>query len=366
VKAYPWIAGMVGLMLTGCANFHHHQAPPPTTIPASTEPVTLPATEPVAAEPASPEILQQKTQSYTESMQQLMASEHDAHPAQPEPATVPAAPAIDSPPPAAPLAAPALQPVAAAPAPAVDVSINPPSHAATTQNSGTVSDGLPSLTQRIDQQAHDQPRDAAAQLDSQLMMFVRNQPVPDENLLSNLPAEDRDVLSAILDGLSNYRDVIRTDPTATTTRKLQPLLDMADRIHASADLSVPALALCSAVRGFGDYDAMNTDNLPSAQSLRTVVYCQVANFASQLNGQEWEIRLNMRLTLYSEATGKSVWKMAEKPIVDRCHQRRHDCYCFEFIELPPDLPAGKYVLTATLEDQISNKLTQATVAMTFK
>jgi hypothetical protein len=371
VKGYPWTAGVVGLSLAGCAHFHlhhHHQtsSPTPDAATQTAQPTTLPTTEPISAEPASPEILQQKTQSYTQSLQQLLSATQETHSATSEPSPVPTAPPVATPAPQPAAPPPPLEAVAAPPAPAVDVSINPPAPAPTKQSATPSTGGISSLTQRIDQQAHDQPHDAAVQLDQQLLTFVRNEPVPDENALAGLPAEDRDVLSAILDGLSNYRDILRSDPTATNTRKLQPLLDMADRLHSAADLNVPAIALCLEVRGFGDYDAINVDSVPAAQSLRALVYCQVANFSSQLSGQMWEVHLNERLTLYSEATGKSVWKLADKKIADRCRQRRHDCYCVELIELPPDLPPGKYILTATLEDQISNKLTQANVAITVK
>jgi hypothetical protein len=345
--------------VSGCKQMHHgrhkHQVEP-STQSITTQPSATASTQPVLAEqPASPEIVQQKTQAYMESLQHILAATQPAP--QPQPSAPTPAPA---PPPPAPTI---LQPEPSPPPPAVDVSVGASSP--TTQSAG-MNGATSSLTQHIDQQAHDQPRDITAQLDQQLLSFLRDQPVPDEAALSQLSANDRDVLSALMDGLSNYRDIVRSDPTATTTKKIQPLLDMSDRLHAAADLNIPTVALCSSVRGFGDFDAMPTDSLPAGQPIRAVVYCQVSNFASQLTSQMWTTKLTERLNLYSESNGKSVWNQSAKPITDQCKQRRHDFYCVEMIELPSNLAPGQYVLTATLEDQIANKLTQATLPISIK
>lgn len=351
----------------------------PVIVPAAPE--ARPATEPAATQPgasatqptdqaASPDLLERKAQSYAEAVQHLLNPAPVTQPATkpaappPKPAPMPIASAPTSAPVAQPTVAPQLQPTPQPPPPAVQVAISPPSPPPAPVTQPT---GKPTLAQRIDRLAHDEPTDAAAQLDQQLLEFVRGNAVPEAGSLAQLPNEDREVLSTVLDGLSNYRDVLRHDPTATNSRKLLPLLEMSSRLKSQADLAAPVFRLCSAVRGFGNYDAIDVNNLHAGVSIRAIVYCQVTNFVSQLDAQqEWETRLTERLALYSEADGQMVWNHPAQPIVDHCRDRRHDLYCYTLIDLPATLSAGQYLLKATLEDQISNKVAEATLPITIK
>src|SRR5204862_292258 len=61
------------------------------------------------------------------------------------------------------------------------------------------------LQRRLETRARDYPRDAAGQLDLQMLQFVQERPVPDLAALSSLASEDRDMIAAVMDGLSNYR-----------------------------------------------------------------------------------------------------------------------------------------------------------------
>ena len=91
-------------------------------------------------------------------------------------------------------------------------------------------------------QVHDYPRDLGSQLDYELLRFVRDEPTPDLAAVSPLPVEDREILAAMLDGLNNFRDVARSDSKPMLSKKIQPLLDMADRLRSQAELTIPTMA----------------------------------------------------------------------------------------------------------------------------
>ena len=52
------------------------------------------------------------------------------------------------------------------------------------------------LQRRLETHTRDYPRDAAGQLDLQMLQFVQERPVPDFAALSSLASEDRDMIAA--------------------------------------------------------------------------------------------------------------------------------------------------------------------------
>src|SRR5258708_1445350 len=82
----------------------------------------------------------------------------------------------------------------------------------------------------------------AAQTDDQMLRFLNDEPVPNLAAISGLAAEDRELLSALMDSLTNFRTQLRGDNNMLFSRKIHPLIELADRLHAQAELSVPTVA----------------------------------------------------------------------------------------------------------------------------
>ena len=72
---------------------------------------------------------------------------------------------------------------------------------------------LDPFTAKLEKRIHDDPQDVSAQLDWQLYEFVHDEPVPQLPALAPLNAEDRELLSAVLDALSNFNNAVRPTPT---------------------------------------------------------------------------------------------------------------------------------------------------------
>ena len=210
------------------------------------------------------------------------------------------------------------------------------------------------LARKLAQHVKDYPQDAAGQLDFQLLHFARGESVPDMQTLAGLAPEDREVLAAMLDGLSNFRNVVRADNNVMLSRKVRPILDAAERLRTQAELSIPTIALCTKVYNFGIYDAIEPARFVAGADNGMVVYCEVENFSSQLDGQKlWQANLRQEIVLYSDQ-GMQVWSPDAKtppPTIDRSRTRRHDFFMARVIKLPPSLPIGRYILKVSIVDQ---------------
>ena len=217
------------------------------------------------------------------------------------------------------------------------------------------------LERRLAQQIKDDPRDTSAQLDYQLLEFVKGRATPDMNAVAGLPAEDREIVTAMMDALGNFRSAVRSDSNMLLARKIRPIVEMADRLRGEADLTIPVIALCAKVDGFGNYKLIDS-KFPAGRENPVIVYCEVENFASELNeSQLWETKLTQEAVLYTD-TGIRVWAAspAATPIVDQCRNRRHDFFVINILHLPATLAPGRYLLKVTLTDQLANRVAEAT------
>ena len=115
------------------------------------------------------------------------------------------------------------------------------------------------LLHRFEQRAKDFPNDVAGQFDLQLFQFLREEKVPQLPEMSALPTEDREILAALLDSLTNFRNGLRRDNNMLMSNKIQPLIELATRLRSKAELTIPTIALCKAVRGFGVYDPVQPE-----------------------------------------------------------------------------------------------------------
>lgn len=216
------------------------------------------------------------------------------------------------------------------------------------------------LEQDLAQRLKDKPKDLSAHLDYQLLQLVRGKPVPQLDVVSSLDAEDRQVLSAVLDAMTNFRGNVRGNPNMLMAKKVQPLMEMQDRL-GGANLRVSNLALCRKVDGFGIYDKLTTDRLDPGRSQPVIVYCEVENFTSQYSSDRklWETSLSEEITVY-DATGQRVWIDRRQSTTDACRTRRRDFSLAKMIRLPALAP-GRYTITVSIQDEQAQKIAEASL-----
>jgi hypothetical protein len=215
---------------------------------------------------------------------------------------------------------------------------------------------------KLAQHLREYPKDLEGQLNYEMLLFAEGQPVPQMSALAGLSSEDRELLSTVMDGLSNFRGVVAADDNLLLAGKIKPLLEMDDRLRSQAELTLPTVALCTQVESFGVYKPFDTSRFIAGQDNKVIVYVEVQNFASQLTpDNQWQTRLGEQMVLYTE-TGLPVWpaKSEMDPVVDVCRERRHDFFLRKLIALPKNLTIGRYLLKVTVTDQQANHVAETT------
>lgn len=219
---------------------------------------------------------------------------------------------------------------------------------------------------KIVQSAHDFPRELVPQMENQLLQYLKGKDVPQLDAIGMLSDEDREMLSAILDGLTNLRSSMRADANLPMARRIRPWLDAANRLRLQAGLSIPKIALCSKVGGFGVYDPIASNSFPVGRDHPLVVYCEVENFSSRLNGDGmWESKLTQEVTIYDSA-GKVVAGEKRQEVVDHSRGARRDFFVGRRVVLPAKLTPGSYSLRVSIQDPLARRVAEATTPIVIK
>jgi len=196
----------------------------------------------------------------------------------------------------------------------------------------------------------DHPTDAAAHLNLQMFFFLREEAVPQIEMLTPLPKEQREIIVTLMNGLVNFRHMTQTDPNALPSRIVGPLLKMSDLLREQTEMSIPTMQLCQSIVGLGTYEPRSL-TFQAGQIHKTYIYCEVENFSSRLNDKGlWETRLTMETVLY-DSNGDAVHKGKDVVEPDLCRQRRRDFYVVKELHLPATLAPSRYILKVTIVDE---------------
>ena len=243
--------------------------------------------------------------------------------------------------------------IAAAPAAASIANSAPAPKAGKSVDSGE-------LGARIARNLRESPGDLAANLDNQIMRFLADEPAPDLNSIAGLASEDQAVIVALIDGLTNFRNGLKSEQNPLLSQKIRPLLDLSTRLRTQAELTIPTIALCDAVKGFGKYEPIEARFIGGRPN-ETIVYCEVGNVSSQQNDKGiWESKLMQEAVLYKE-NGQRVWSNPQHPVDDRTRNRRNDFYVAQKLLLPANLSTDRYILKVTVTDVQVQRVAEATM-----
>jgi hypothetical protein len=210
--------------------------------------------------------------------------------------------------------------------------------------------------------AAEYPQDLSAQTDFQLLKLLQEESVPDLQSMAGLAPEDRELLSALMDSLTNFRNQLRQNNNMLISKKIAPLVELGDRLKSQAELTIPTFTFVSQAPGFGRYQALEPARFMAGKPHVVGIYYEVENFSSRLNENNlYETRLNENLVLYTESSGLPVWQDRKSTLTDTSHRRRHDFFNAKNITLPASLTIGRYLLKVTIEDQQAQHIAEATV-----
>ena len=380
---------VIGLIAAGCQSPSAEPVPPPA--PRAVTPAPTPATQ-AAIDPRVAAVMRQAQQHMAAVSEATFETPAGAKSAGEKPADVELPPppeksppaAAPSPPPTNPPPGAGLKPVqsieqliasgvrfeppgataAAAAATAVPAEVAPaaeevvaapqvvaPPPAAVVSPPVAAAPAVPpaDLPRKLDGKAKAAPRDFVAQLDSQVARVLGEQPPAPEDLFA-LEPEDRDVVLGLVDGLSNFRTLARRDPNALPTKKIRPLLDMADRLRAKADLAIVNPSLVTRARGYGNFDPILPLRLPAGIAHKPAIYYEIENFSSRIDDKGlYRTNLRQDVVIY-DVNGAAVWQWPNEPVIDLCRRQRHDLYFAKVVRTPINLVAGSYIIKITLTD----------------
>jgi hypothetical protein len=250
------------------------------------------------------------------------------------------------------------------------IAVTPPGDArepvaAAAQLTRDASPGAGDLETSLAKSLQENPKDVWAQLDFQLLQFLKDKPTPQLDAMTKLAGEDRELIASVMDALTNFRNALRADNNMLMSRKVRPILDLADRVRAQADLVIPTLALCTKVDGFGIYEPIEPARFTAMKPHEIIVYCEVENFASHQNSKKfWETKLSQEVVLYTE-TGLPVWQDKTESIPDLARNRRHDFFVVKKTKFPPNITLGRYLMKVTIVDQQASRVAEATIPVQF-
>jgi len=131
--------------------------------------------------------------------------------------------------------------------------------------------------------AKEYPQELSVQADDQLLKLLKEESVPDLQSMAGLAPEDRELLSALMDSLTNFRNQLRQNNNMLFSKKIGPLVDLSDRLKSQAELSVPTLTFVTGALAYGVYTPMSPARFIAGKVHTAGVYYEVENFTSQLN-----------------------------------------------------------------------------------
>jgi len=146
-------------------------------------------------------------------------------------------------------------------------------------------------------------------------------------------AEGTDVEEAIATGVRELREAVIKEPR----------------------LTLPALALCHRVDGYGKYERFSVNRFLAHSVQQVIVYVEVDDFTSEVNDAgEWVTQLSQQITIYSDRDGIPVWRSGDmQTAIDKARNQRHDFFLLQIITIPGALSVGKYHLKVRVRDEKS-------------
>lgn len=200
------------------------------------------------------------------------------------------------------------------------------------------------------------------QLDLRVLRLVAGDYAGAREPLALVTPEQQELAGRFVEALIVLREAQTGDPAAAAAAAARALAEAQEAVGRLGDLSVPALRICSAVRSFGQYDEMPAPRFVAGRVAEFVLYCEVAGFASELRDDGYyHTVFDLTTTILSRA-GDTVLELHDPGLVDRCRNRRRDCFIPRLVRLPATLSPGQYVAKVTVADKLAGKVAESRVA----
>ncbi|MBU0638508.1 MAG: hypothetical protein KKB50_06550 [Planctomycetes bacterium] len=201
------------------------------------------------------------------------------------------------------------------------------------------------------------------QLDARILHLVAGDYERAREPLALVSHEQQEMATRLIEALIAIRETHLGDLGRGAPAVLREVEQLMGQLRHFSDLSIPTIAICREVRGFGQYEPIDPPRFLAGMPGEFVVYCEVRDFAAeQANDGLYYTRFDMRTTLLT-AAGDTVLEIKDTDIIDRCRNRRQDCFIPRLVRLPASLSPGEYVVKITLVDKVGEKVAESRAAL---
>ncbi len=297
-----------------------------------------------------------------------LAADQASPPSQEVTASPPAPPSLSSPPPPTAAAGASSSAVAVPARPPEQANsrlpAEPPPSALTVSdtpavNAPAAAAGAPTtladVLERLGPPADDSFRE---QLDRRMMWVIAGEYDRAREPLAVVTAEQQELATRFIEAWVAIREGQADDPAGAVQAATRELNQLQTALQKLSDLRLPAVKVCSAVYGFGQYDALEPARFNAGVPNEFVLYCEVSDFVSEQSEDGWfTSTFDLTTTLLNRA-GEAVLELKDTNIVDRCRNRRRDCFIPRLVRLPAALAPGAYVAKTTVVDKLGQKVAQ--------
>ncbi len=238
--------------------------------------------------------------------------------------------------------------------------VNPPEPVV---NAPTVAPGAPTsladVLERLSPAADDSFRE---QVDRRMMWVVAGDYERARQTLKLVTAEQQELAARFVEAWIVIREGHLGDPAGAAQAAARELGQLQAALGRLSDLRVPVVKICSAVYGYGQYEALNPPRFNAGVPSEFVLYCEVGDFVSEEHDDGYfTTRFDLTTTILNHA-GDAVLELKDTNIVDRCRNRRRDCFIPRLVRLPATLSPGHYVAKVTVVDKLGQKVAQERAA----
>ncbi len=182
--------------------------------------------------------------------------------------------------------------------------------------------------------------------------------------IPGISASQQDFWSKEFYGLSTYLDSQRiSDPGRRAVEAASHLQEAAHRLCESGPLNLKNLAFCNEVKSFGVYKKFEKYEFKPDQNV--ILYAEVQNFKIESSEKGYRTALRSSYQIL-DSHGNRVAEH-EYPVAEEvCQNPRSDFFFPLILTLPHRINDGDYTLQLTLEDTLSQKLSQSSIALTIR
>jgi hypothetical protein len=180
--------------------------------------------------------------------------------------------------------------------------------------------------------------------------------------LEFVTTDQRAIASGFVEALIALREAQDGDLGASAAAASSQLAVLQNALRTVSDLSVSDIRLCSAVRGFGQYDALEPARFTAGTAAEFVLYVEISDFASEKRADDLHYTVFDLKTQIVNKAGEQVFELTDVDITDRCRNLRRDFFIPRLVRLPAALAPGAYVAKVTITDKLGQKVAQARAA----